>query len=75
MTPDQDKENDVAELEWARFYGKIVDVRIDYGNRVVLRTVRGLYISLHIKDVYIRNDGKIFVKRAAKVRREGEEEI
>ena len=65
----------MAELEWVKFNGKLVDVRVDTGNKVILKTGSGMYFSVPIKDVYVRNDGGVLVRRTAKVRREGEYEV
>lgn len=64
-------------LEWVRFYGSVVDVRIDYGNRVVLKAFDDKvgYISVNINDFYVRNDGKVFIRETAMLRREGQNEI
>ncbi len=67
----------MAELEWARFYGRVVKTNLNYGSRVVLKAVspRMGYISLKKNDVYVNNDGHVFVKRTAGVKQLGQEEI
>jgi len=67
----------MAELDWVRFYGRVVDTNLNYGNRVVLKAVnpRIGYISVKKKDVYINNAGDVFVKRTAYAKTLGQEEI
>jgi len=63
------------ELDWVGLKGELVEVRFNTDDRVVLKALSGAYFSVKMKDVYVRNDGGVLIRRTAKLRREGEYEI